>query len=335
MISIRSNFFYTRSVPCELWFFNKNKPAPLKDKVLMLDARNVYRQVTRKIYDFAPEQLRNLTAIVWLYRGEQHKYLALMADYIARIRSLLDQMPQALIEYQQLLPPPDEQPAFLRSIDIIDKQLKEQFSELKLAAQKAQLSYKNEIEELTRQIRIWLDAWKETDTVKSQAGAAEAVQPIRRLLKQLGKTIPKLARDYIALVEFADKELKAASLPNWDKRAMANLKKELDEKRQVALDRINDARDSIRYMDWLFSRFPEAELVDVPGLVKLVDRAEIADNDWSLTPGRYVGVAPVEEDEEFDFESIISQIHEDLSKLNNEAFNLGKLIDKNYADLLK
>ena len=49
------------------------------------------------------------------------------------------------------------------------------------------------------------------------------------------------------------------------------------------------------------STSPGAELRDVEGLVKLVDRAEIEANDWSLTPGRYVGVAPEEEDEDFDF----------------------------------
>jgi type I restriction enzyme M protein len=58
MIAIRSNFFYTRTVPCELWFFDRNKPKAHRDKVLMLDARNVYRKVTRKIYDFSPEQER-------------------------------------------------------------------------------------------------------------------------------------------------------------------------------------------------------------------------------------------------------------------------------------
>lgn len=36
----------------------------------MIDARNIYRKVTRKIYDFTPEQQQNITAIVWLYRGE-------------------------------------------------------------------------------------------------------------------------------------------------------------------------------------------------------------------------------------------------------------------------
>jgi len=64
LIAIRSNFFYTRTVPCELWFLNRNKAKVHKDKVLMLDARNVYRKVTRKIYDFSPEQQQNLQAIV-------------------------------------------------------------------------------------------------------------------------------------------------------------------------------------------------------------------------------------------------------------------------------
>jgi len=58
MIAIRSNFFYTRTVPCELWFLNRDKPEEYKNKVLMIDARNVYRKVTRKIFDFSPEQLQ-------------------------------------------------------------------------------------------------------------------------------------------------------------------------------------------------------------------------------------------------------------------------------------
>lgn len=63
MIAIRSNFFYTRAVPCELWFFNRAKPAEHRNQVLMIDARNIYRKVTRKIYDFSPEQEQNLLAI--------------------------------------------------------------------------------------------------------------------------------------------------------------------------------------------------------------------------------------------------------------------------------
>src|SRR5438128_7734200 len=85
IISIRSNFFYTRTVPCELWHFDRAKPAERKDKMLMLDARNVYRKVTRKIYDFSPEQTHNLAAIVWLYRGQPKRFLGLVKDYLRRV----------------------------------------------------------------------------------------------------------------------------------------------------------------------------------------------------------------------------------------------------------
>src|SRR5262249_16623059 len=83
MVAIRGNFFYTRAVPCELWFLNKAKPKEHSGKVLMLDARGVYRKVTRKIYDFSPEQLKNLTSIVWLYRGENNRFWRLIAEHLA------------------------------------------------------------------------------------------------------------------------------------------------------------------------------------------------------------------------------------------------------------
>src|SRR5947209_297824 len=84
MISIRSNFFYTRPVPCELWHFDKGKPAERRDHVLMIDTRNIYRKVTRKIYDFSPEQLQNLTSIVWLYRGQSDRFIALVQQHLER-----------------------------------------------------------------------------------------------------------------------------------------------------------------------------------------------------------------------------------------------------------
>ncbi len=72
MIDIRSNFFYTRTVPCQLWFFDraKERDDTSRDHVLMLDTRNIYRQVSRAIVDFSPEQQKNIAAIVWLYRGQ-------------------------------------------------------------------------------------------------------------------------------------------------------------------------------------------------------------------------------------------------------------------------
>ena len=71
----------------------------------------------------------------------------------------------------------------------------------------------------------------------------------------------------------------------------------------------------------------------MPGLVKLVDRKEIEAADWSLTPGRYVGVAPVEEDADFDFEQTLHDIHTELADLNKEAAGLAAKIQENFEEL--
>lgn len=71
IVAIGNNFFYTRSLPCHLWFLNKGKRKEDLDKILMIDARNVKRKVSSTINDFSSEQLEGLTAIVKMYRGEQ------------------------------------------------------------------------------------------------------------------------------------------------------------------------------------------------------------------------------------------------------------------------
>ena len=81
MISVGNNFFYTKSLPCSLWFFDKGKPAELQDKVLFIDARNYYTVVDRTLNEWSEWQLKNMNAIVWLYRGEIDKYKSLLAEY--------------------------------------------------------------------------------------------------------------------------------------------------------------------------------------------------------------------------------------------------------------
>ena len=81
MVSVGNNFFYTLSLPCSLWFFDKGKRKELKDKVLFIDARNYYTVVDRTLNEWTEWQLRNLNAIVWLYRGETDKYQSLLAAY--------------------------------------------------------------------------------------------------------------------------------------------------------------------------------------------------------------------------------------------------------------
>lgn len=81
MVSVGNNFFYTLSLPCSLWFFDKAKRLENKNRVLFIDARNYYTVVDRTLNEWSEWQLKNLQAIVHLYRGEQDKYKSLIKEY--------------------------------------------------------------------------------------------------------------------------------------------------------------------------------------------------------------------------------------------------------------
>ena len=81
MMSVGNNFFYTKSLPCSLWFFDKGKVESIRDKVLFIDARNYYTVVDRTLNEWSEWQLKNLNAIVWLHRGEVEKYRELLTQY--------------------------------------------------------------------------------------------------------------------------------------------------------------------------------------------------------------------------------------------------------------
>lgn len=81
MISVGNNFFYTKSLPCSLWFFDKGKPEELQNKVLLIDARNYYTVVDRTLNEWTEWQLKNIHAIVNLYRGKVEDYKQLLKEY--------------------------------------------------------------------------------------------------------------------------------------------------------------------------------------------------------------------------------------------------------------
>jgi len=118
-----------------------------------------------------------------------------------------------------------------------------------------------------------------------------------------------------------------------ERRATGRLVKQLDEERKATVEQLKHPLYFHRQVAWLQDRFPKAELQAVPGLVKLVDRKEIEAADWSLTPGRYVGVAPPEEDGDFDFEQTLRDIHTELADLNKEAMELATTIQENFEEL--
>ncbi|MBX9895685.1 MAG: N-6 DNA methylase [Nitrosomonas sp.] len=305
MIAIRSNFFYTRSVPCELWFLNKNKPADMKDKVLMLDARNVYRKVTRKIYDFSPEQLANLTSIVWLYRGQKDRFLALVESYLTR----------TLEDAKAAKPSMD---AFIASFEKLAGKLEKVEEETSKAFELLASDIKAFENAIEAENRDWEKAPRDNAGLLS---AAKKLEPLAETSRDLIKQIDQLYK-------LAEKQAKQST-----EKGLNKLIKFLDDERKEAVEQLKQVRYIFKQAHWLQERFPDAELHNVEGLVKLVDIAEIKANDWSLTPGRYVGVAPEEEDEDFDFEETLRDIHIELKGLNEEAAILAAQIQKNFEEL--
>ena len=335
MIAIRSNFFYTRTVPCELWFFNRAKPEAHRDKVLMIDARNVYRQVTRKICDFSPEQQQNLLAIVWLYRGESERFVELVSRYCDRV----------LDEGKGCFSTEDERglPNFLAKLNSLRDALVPFLDTLGAEGAHAEAS-----EELARALRDFeadgeafqkavvarREAWAgqeiDSGTMKTRVDDLALLAESSRDLTGQADQLYKLAT---RLIEICEEECDAKSSVLYDARGVTRARRAADEARQRAVEQLKQVRYFYQQAHWLTERFPDAELRDVEGLVKLVDRTEIEANDWSLTPGRYVGVAPEEEDEDFDFREALREIHEELDELNAEAVTLAATIKENFEEL--
>jgi len=395
MVSIRSNFFYTRTVPCELWHFDKGKPAssarsaalqsrstpegktaselsvrasrgeaaaalesraPLntQDHVLMIDARNIYRKVTRKIYDFTPEQQQNLSSIVWLYRGQTDRFIALVQQHLestlreadaiagksAAFRTAYTALTDAAAPFLKTLPKDsplrelvrerdDAAKACFAALDKWTARIAKEWKkpcDAKLAAQKQLLG---ELDALATACR---DLVKDVDLVfKLASRVVDAAQ--ERGLQAASTSDNKNGMDDSDAPGDSTVKRAEARAPMTNGRALGKLVKELDTRRKEAVEQLKAAAYFERQAHWLLSRFPDAKLVAVPGLVKLVDRKEIEAADWSLTPGRYVGVAPPEVDEDFDFEQTLGDIHVELADLNQEAAALAKKIQKNFEGL--
>ncbi|MCX6359239.1 MAG: class I SAM-dependent DNA methyltransferase [Armatimonadetes bacterium] len=336
MVAIRGNFFYTRTVPCELWFLNRAKPAEYQDKVLMLDARNVYRKVTRKIYDFSPEQLQNLLSIVWLYRGQSERFWDLVASHLS----------QAMEAATTCVRPGAEGAERLNDLFEALDDLRAAIAPL-FEAQAPDGSHADVWAEYRAAIEHVLNSTDAIEGCLSESehavgdlpatghhAAAEKVGKLADAARDAAKTADHAARLANRLTDLAEKELGAKASNLWANADVNRAKKLVEERRQIAVDRLKLVRYYHRQAHWLLERFPEGKLRDVEGLVKLVDRAELEQNDWSLTPGRYVGVAPEPEDEDFDFEEALRAIHEELQGLNDEAADLAATIDTNLAEII-
>ena len=344
MVAIRSNFFYTRTVPCELWFLNRAKPEAHRDKVLMIDARNIYRKVTRKIYDFSPEQEQNLLAIVWLYRGETGRYLDLVAGYCQRMLAegaacFTMQDDGGDVGAKNFSPLPDFIAALatLRgSIDPFINTLAKDAAHVEPLKEldDAILLFKADMETFRQTVSEQEAAWGQQKTTNGELKkAVDRLATLAETSRDLVKQTDLLYKLACRLIETCENNCEARDSNAWAGRDITRARKAADEARALAVEQLKQVRYFWKQARWLTERFPEAILCDVEGLVKLVDRAKIEANDWSLTPGRYVGVAPEEEDEDFDFEEALRDIHVELEDLNAEAVQLAATIKKNFEEL--
>lgn len=289
IVSIGNNFFYTRSLPCHLWFYDKGKSEANQDKILMIDARNVYRVINSTVNDFSPGQQRNLTCIMALYRGQANAVNRCLQAHKAAFTSLAKKLYKA---YQKAY---------------------------KAIAEVAKTDITNTLK-INPEFTL-----PEVTLEMAKAFCEQFAQPFTEVVS----CIKKLEAEIAALKQ------KLKNKKGEKKAIDAEVRK-----RNAILSPLNKAlklyaKDTTEYLkdlkqceaDWqaLQDYFPECKYRDLEGLCKIVDRKEVKEQDYSLTPGRYVGVA-IDIDMDFDYKGRMAEIHLELETLNTEANDLMKQI---------
>lgn len=345
MMAIGNNFFYTRSLPCTLWFFDRakeslnydscdyginmiknsinqgnhnNQKNYCSDTVLMLDARKIYRKVTSKVNDFSPEQLQNLICIVNLYRGNSKKFDTTVAGYLQTAAELAKETAKVTGDLQKALKSIIEN----KKLKVVSPELYDSLNSLEDYAEVLQMQTL-----LIETINKSQNNEKITDIAIQTKGIRK---PQDKLIKQLLDVIASAVKEYQLNKNKEWKEL--------------NLKAQLDELKSLQLELsgnpdedepglLHETEYFWKQAHWLTSRFPKGVYADVEGLCKVVTRKEIESKDWSLSPGRYVGV-DTSTDEDFDYEERLKEIHIELEGLNEESSTLAILISENYKQLM-
>ena len=352
MVAIGNNFFYTRSLPCTLWFFDRGKESlnhdssdsmmnlidpknnqgnhknRSSDTVLMLDARKIYRKVTSKVNDFSPEQLQNLICIVNLYRGNRAKFSSTVNDYLQKSAELAQETSDVLIQLY------DSLEGTFEKIKPFFEQLAQENKEAT-----ATVNTLNEISQETSElygnlIKLRVDG-------QCATADAKALENVAHQCKAIRKPLDKLMKQLLDLITTAQKELQLNKIKEW-KALNVQTERVPSLKAQLQLLSGNPDEDEpgllheteyfYKQAHWLTSRFPDGVYTDVEGLCKVAVQAEIAAKEWSLSPGRYVGVDAATDDD-FDYEERLAEIHIELEGLNEEAAQLAQLISENYKSI--
>jgi type I restriction enzyme M protein len=328
MMAIGNNFFYTRSLPCTLWFYDRSKEqdAEKRDKVLMLDARKIYRKVTSKVNDFSPEQLQNLICVVNLYRGYNIKFKQTLTSYLSQSYEYAKQTAEAQKTLQQQFD------SLLQTITTFAQKLVIETPEVQSLIDALVLEEYSEVKILQDKLI--------TNATKAKSDY-QTLENIAHQCKALRKPQDKIIKHLLDAIFNANKELQLNKNKDWKELGIKELVDGL-KATQMALSGNPDEEEPgllheteyfWKQAHWLTSRFPDAKYSDVEGLCNVVSQSDIEAKDWSLSPGRYVGV-DTSIDEDYNYEERLAEIHIELEGLNEEAITLANSISENYKELV-
>ena len=319
MLTLPSNLFYTVTLPATLWFFDKGKA---DDRVLFIDARNVFTQIDRAHRELSEAQVQNVAIIPRLQKGRREEFVALVDGYF---RSGL----QKLQASHATLPALAER---LRAVLGEDAAVAPDSTAAGLAAVDHLLAQWVQLEPLAQAQQAYFAAHNGTEAVDARNQAQQALSatyaPFFEQLHASLKALDKAIRD-------GDKR-KAEAAKAAGKRGGGNRQsKVMKEALQALHDEVKLAESDFGHIGWLQQRFPKAAYEDVTGLCKLATQAEIEEQDWSLNPGRYVGVV-IEEDgkTEEEFLDSLSSVHDELAALASEASALHDAIAQHVEALV-
>lgn len=309
MLTLPSNMFYTVTLPATLWFFDKGKT---DDRVLFIDARNIFTQIDRAHREFSDEQIQNIAIISRLHKGRRDEFLSLIDRYFASgMERLAENKTQVEPVSKQILEVLDDK----TGKDAVTSLVKMWEDLAPLEKAYAAYQKKNGDSPVGKKNSAQQELRATFDPFFTQ---------VHECLKQIDQAVRRHEK------AFAEKAQEAGKRQTAD-RATKQLKTALE----ALHAEVRNAESAFTHIRWLQERFPEAKYEDVTGLCKLADIEEIKEQDYSLNPGRYVGVV-IEEDgkteEEFiadlvSFQDQLGALSEHTSTLERTiAANIGKIV---------
>jgi len=310
MLTLPSNMFYTVTLPATLWFFDKAKRDA---RILFIDARNIFTQIDRAHRELTEEQVQNIAIISRLHKGRRGEFLALIDRYFASgMQRLADNRQQV-------------EPVSAQLLAVLE-------DEAGKAAVASLVKAWDGLEALQRAYAAYQRHNGDQATVEDKNSAQRALRatfdPFFTALHDCLKQLDRAVRHQEKQVA---EQAKADGRRGGPDRQTKALKTALE----AIHAEVRSAESWFSHIHWLQERFPEARYEDVTGLCKLAGLDEVKEQDYSLNPGRYVGVV-IEEDgkTEEEFFADLAELGDQLAEFNKAAEQVTVTIRKNLASIL-